>query len=87
LQHLEEFSGLVIDSIQSSGVERRNPSARRMRHVTLQGRLIDDLGLIVVDMDVEDGDGTKEDTPRIRTLDVEVDDPVFYSIGADILTK
>lgn len=77
----------MIDSIQSSGVERRNPSARRMRHVTLQGRLIDDLGLIVVDMDVEDGDGTKEDTPRIRTLDVEVDDPVFYSIGADNLTK
>lgn len=60
---------------------------RRSRHITIHGRLSEDLGLIVIDMDIEDGDGSKDDTPRIRTLDVELDDPIYFSMGAAKLTR
>lgn len=57
-----------------------------MRHITIRGSFVADLGLLVVDMDVEDGSGSKDDTPRIRTLDLEVDDPIYFAIGAERLT-
>jgi len=79
---LSTFTGIKLESVESSDPkERKSNQKRSVRHITIRGTLLGDLGSIVLDLDVEESQ--ENQLPQIITLDIEVDDAVYFAIGSE----
>lgn len=80
---LSIFTGIRLESVESSEPKQQQVSSlqRSVRQITIRGTLLGDLGAIVLDLGVQDSQ--EDQLPQIITLDIEVDDAVYFAIGAE----
>lgn len=83
---LSTFTGIKLESVESSEPKvqkskQQQQQQRSVRHITIRGTLLGDLGSIVLDLDVQESQ--EDQLPQIITLDIEVDDAVYFAIGGE----
>lgn len=79
---LSTFTGIRLESVESGQPKvQKSKQQRSIRHITIRGSLLGDLGSIVLDLDVQESQ--EDQLPQIIALDIEVDDAIYFAIGSE----